>query len=141
DLLLHVVDASAPDADGRIAAVDAVLREIEAGQVPALLVFNKADLADPEMLKESLVAHPDSVAISAAVGDGMGELLGALGDRLRAQIGIVECFVPYDRADVLAALHRLGEVLVGVHDEKGTRVRARLPERGVGYFAEFTRGR
>ena len=103
-------------------------------------MFNKADLADPELLKESLVAHPDAVAISAAVGDGIAELLGALGDRLRAQAGIVECFVPYDRADVLAALHRLGEVLVEVHDDEGTRVRARLPERAVGHFAEFMRG-
>jgi GTP-binding protein HflX len=59
---------------------------------------------------------------------------------LRAQAGIVECFVPYDRADVLAALHRVGEVLVEVHDEEGTRVRARLPERAVGHFAEFVRG-
>jgi GTP-binding protein HflX len=139
DLLLHVVDASAPVADGRIAAVDAVLREIDAARVPVLLAFNKTDLADPEMLKESLVAHPDSVAISAASGDGIAELLGALGDRLRAQAGIVECFVPYDRADVLAALHRSGEVLVEVHDDLGTRVRARLPAQAVGHFAEFTR--
>jgi GTP-binding protein HflX len=137
---LHVVDASAADADGRIAAVDTVLREIGAGDVPVLLVFNKADLADPGMLKESLVAHRESVAISAAVGDGITELLATLGDRLRAQAGIVECFVPYDRADVLAALHRVGEVLVEVHDEEGTRVRARLPERAVGHFAEFVRG-
>jgi GTP-binding protein HflX len=47
--------------------------------------------------------------------------------------------VPYDRADVLAALHRSGEVLVEVHDDVGTRVRARLPAQAVGHFAEFTR--
>ena len=54
-------------------------------------------------------------------------------------IGIVECFVPYDRADVLAALHRAGQVLVEVHDDDGTRVRARLSERDTGQFAEFTK--
>ena len=83
-------------------------------------------------------AHPDSVAVSAATGDGVPELLHAIGDRLRALARIVECFVPYDRGDVLAALHRAGEVLVEVHDDDGTRVRARLPERATGHFAEFT---
>ena len=52
DLLVHVVDASAPDADGRIAAVDTVLREIDADEVPRLLVWNKADLADPDELDD-----------------------------------------------------------------------------------------
>ena len=47
--------------------------------------------------------------------------------------------MPYDRADVLAALHRSGEVLVEVHDDIGTRVRARLPAQAVGHFAEFTK--
>ncbi len=127
DLLLHIVDASSPDADGRIAAVETVLREIEAGDVPVQLVWNKADLADPETMRDDCAAHPDSVAISAATGTGIGDLLTTIGDRLASQAAIIECFVPYDRADVLAALHRSGEVLVEVHDDEGTRVRARLP--------------
>ena len=137
DLLLHVVDLSAPDADGRIAAVEAVLREIEAGDVPVLHVWNKADLVDADVIAEHLRMH-DSVAISATTGDGVNELLTTIGDRLRARAGIIECFVPYDRADVLAALHRAGEVLVEVHDDDGTRVRARLSDREAGQFAEFT---
>ena len=139
DLLLHVVDASSPDADGRIAAVETVLREIDAGAVPVQLVWNKADLADAETMHDQLATHADSVAISAATGAGMAELLATIGDRLRAQGAIIEYFVPYGRADVLAALHRSGEVLVEVHDNLGTRVRARLPAQAVGHFAEFTR--
>jgi GTP-binding protein HflX len=139
DLLLHVVDASSPDADGRIAAVDTVLREIEAGDVPVQLVWNKADLSDAETMRDQLATHPDSVAISAATGEGITELLSTIGDRLRAQAAIIECFVPYDRADVLAALHRSGEVLIEVHEDVGTRVRARLPAHVAGHFAEFTR--
>jgi GTP-binding protein HflX len=140
DLLLHVVDLSAPDAEGRITAVESVLREIDAGDVPVLHVWNKADLVDPGVVEEHLRTH-DSVAISAATGTGVADLLHTIGDRLRAQAGIVECFVPYDRADVLAALHRAGEVLVEVHDDDGTRVRARLSDREAGQFAEFTRER
>jgi len=139
DLLVHVADASGRDAEGRITAVDTVLREIGADDVPVLLAWNKSDLVDAEVLHDRMRGHPGSVAVSATAGDGIGDLLGAIGDRLRARAGIVECFVPYDRADVLAALHRAGEVLVEVHDELGTRVRARLPERETGHFAEFVR--
>src|SRR3954463_3300837 len=102
NVLLHVVDASGPDVDGRIDAVNTVLREIDAGDVPVLLVWNKADVADAETLAECLRTHPGSVAVSAATGEGVTELLGAIGDQLRATARIVECFVPYDRADVLA---------------------------------------
>jgi GTP-binding protein HflX len=137
DLLLHVVDVSGPDVDGRIAAVETVLREIDADHVPVLLAWNKSDLVEPDVLDDCTRTHPGSVSVSAATGAGVGDLLHTIGDRLREQAGIVECFVPYDRSDVLAALHRAGEVLVEVHDELGTRVRARIPQRESGHFAEF----
>jgi GTP-binding protein HflX len=137
DLLLHVVDASAIDTDAQIAAVDDVLREIGAGDLPRLLVWNKADLADPDLLKARVAEVRGSVSVSALTGDGVPEVLAAIGDRLRSLARIVELVVPYDRGDVLAALHREGEVLVEVHAEGGTRVRARVPEAAVGRFAEF----
>src|SRR5215467_5017745 len=87
DLLLHVVDLGAPDAEGRIAAVEAVLREIDAGDVPVLHVWNKADLVDQEVVEEQVRTH-DSVAISAATGEGIDGLLHTVGDRLRARAGI-----------------------------------------------------
>jgi GTP-binding protein HflX len=138
DLLLHVVDASAPDADERIAAVETVLREIDAGGVPTLLAWNKTDAADADDVKALLATHRGSVALSAATGEGVEELLLAVGDRIRALAHVMELLVPYERGDVLAALHRAGEVLVEVHDEQGTRVRARLPVSANGRFAEFS---
>src|SRR3954447_12791696 len=106
DLLLHVVDGGALDAEARIDAVDAVLREIDADKVPRLVACNKIDRADPDAVKVLLAAHPGSVAISAASGDGIPELLAAIGSRLRALAAIAEFVVPYERGDVLAALHR-----------------------------------
>jgi GTP-binding protein HflX len=138
DLLVHLVDASAPEPETRIDAVDAVLREIDADQVPVLIVWTKEDLADRDDVKRLLGAHSGSVAISATSGEGIEELLGAIGDRLRTLARVAEYVVPYDRGDVLAALHRAGEVLVEVHADGGTRVRARLPEASVGRFAEFS---
>jgi GTP-binding protein HflX len=138
DLLVHLVDASAPEPETRIDAVDAVLREIGADQVPVLIVWTKEDLADRDDVKRLLGAHSGSVAISATSGEGIEDLLGAIGDRLRSLARVAEYVVPYDRGDVLAALHRAGEVLVEVHADGGTRVRARLPDASVGRFAEFS---
>ncbi len=84
DLLVHMVDASAADVEALIVAVDTVLHEIDADDVPRLLVWNKADLADEDELKILLNAYPGSVAISAALGTGMPDLLATIGDRLRA---------------------------------------------------------
>jgi GTPase len=137
DLLVHMVDASASDVEARIDAVDAVLREIHADDVPRLLVWNKADLADADALKILLNANPGSVAISAVVGTGLPVLLTAIGDRLRALARITEFVVPYERGDVLAALHRAGEVLVEVHGDNATRVRARLSDAAAGRFSEY----
>jgi GTP-binding protein HflX len=137
DLLLHIVDASASDVDARIHAVGTVLEEIDAGDVPRLIAWNKADAADDDALKILLNAHPGSVAISAATGAGLPDLLTAIGDRLRALAHISEYVVPYERGDVLAALHRAGEVLVEVHGDHATRVRARLPQAAAGRFSEY----
>src|SRR5205823_7388178 len=108
DLLVHVVDSSAPDPLEQIAAVNEVLAELGADQLPQLLAFNKADVA-PEA-KRLVDTHPGSVALSARTGDGIDDLLAVLGDRLRAMDTIVELVVPYDRGDVVAAVHREGEV-------------------------------
>ncbi len=127
DLLLHVVDAGSPDAEQQIDAVRAVLREIGADTVPELLVLNKADIATPDDVKALLGAHPHAAAVSAVTGEGRECALGHAGCPFRALAPIVEFLVPYERGDVVAALHREGEVLVEVHAEGGSRFRARLP--------------
>ena len=75
--------------------------------------------------------------MSAVTGDGVDSLLDTIAGRLRAMKPIVELEVPYERGDVVAALHREGEVLVEVHGEGGTRVRARLPQLNLARFQEF----
>src|SRR5690349_21327197 len=136
DLLVHLVDASAPDPDAQIDAVHAVLAEIGADRVPELITFNKYDRV-PEEAARLVKLHPGSVAISATSGRGVGDLLTAIGDRLRALAVVSELLVPYDRGDVLAAIHREGEVLSTAHDDAGVRVRARLSRPSVGRLAEF----
>ena len=136
DLLVHVVDSSSADPEAQIDAVHTVLGEIQAGDVPELLVFNKADLASEEARRQ-VKLHPGAVAISAITGQGLDDLLTTISDRLRAVAEVVELLVPYDRGDVLAALHREGEVLSSVHHDAGIRVRARLSRPSVGRLADY----
>lgn len=135
DLLVHVVDGSAPDPEGNIHAVRQVLGEIEAVEVPDLLVFNKADMGDGAQL--CVERHPGSVAISAVTGEGIDDLVARIGDRLRSLIEPNEFFVPYDRGDVLAALYRSGDVLTERAEDSGVRVVARVEAAEVGKFAEY----
>lgn len=136
DLLVHVVDASSPDPDGNIAAVRQVVAEIGGQDVDELVVFNKSDL-DPVRTGELVDTHPGSVAISAATGEGVEDLLARIGDRLRSLTPAVALFVPYDRGDVLAALHRSGDVVAEVPSERGVSVTVRLEASDAGRYDDF----
>jgi GTP-binding protein HflX len=116
-----------------------VLRDIDASTVPELLVINKVDAADDDQVRR-LTSIEDAIAVSARTGEGLDALRAAIGDQLRALGAVVELTVPYERGDVLAALHREGEVLVEVHDDEGTRVRARLGDVERVRFGEFVTG-
>jgi len=135
DLLVHVVDGSGPDPEGQMQAVRQVVADIGGQAVPELLVFNKADRSDEA--RRLADAHPGSVAISAVTGDGVEELLLRIGDRLRSLVPAVQMFVPYQRGDVLAALHRSGEVMTETAEDDGVRVSVRLEASEVGRFDEF----
>ena len=137
DLLIHVVDASGPHPEQNIRAVNSVLDEIGATNVPQIIVFNKSDLAWPDDVASFLERFEGSVAVSAVTGEGIEHFLRTLGDRLRALTNVVEFFVPYERGDILAAIHREGEVIVETHEETGTRVRARLDDAATGKYSQF----
>jgi GTPase len=131
DYLVHVVDASAPDPVGQMDAVRFVLDDIDAGTVPELIVFNKADLA-PGAAKELVEDHPGSLLLSAVTGEGIDGFLRTLSDRLRLLSVVHELVIPYERGDVLAAVHREGEVVsISEHDAAWT-VRARLSDASAG---------
>ncbi len=136
DFLVHVVDCTAHDPEGQIAAVREVLAEINALSVPELLVFNKADAA-PEVAADLQARHEGSVVVSAQRVTGIDEFLLTLADRLRSISAVVELLVPYERGDVLASIHREGEVVSTFHDEAGVRVRARLGDASAGRLSEF----
>jgi GTP-binding protein HflX len=136
DLLIHVVDGSTTEPDEHLDAVERVLNEIGASDVPRMLVVNKADV-DPEGAKYLASSHSGAVSVSARTGEGIDQMLRALGDRLRGLSSITELLVPFERGDILALVHREGEVLVEAPTDDGMRVRARLDEVAVTKLREF----
>lgn len=139
DFLVHVVDSAAIDPEGQIAAVREVLGEIDALKVPELLVFNKADVAPLESARLA-AANQGSVALSGLTGAGIDQFLRTLSDRLRSIATIYEMLLPYDRGDLVAAVHREGEVVSTSPDEGGLRIRARLSDASAGRLSEFLVG-
>ena len=135
DLLVHVVDGSAPDPASHIDAVREVLEEIGAGDVDELLCFNKVDRSSEAT--RLAARNPGSVSISALTGAGIDDLLAAIGDRLRATMVQVELVVPFDRGDILAEIHREGEVLDESVGEGAIVVRARLDSAASAKLAEW----
>lgn len=142
DLLLHVVDLSHPQAEEQIAAVNAVLAEIGAAEKPVLMVFNKIDRlhSSRELLPRFLERHPNAVAISAATGAGVPELLAELGVQLRPVRELVELKIPHEQAAVIARLHQLGQVLESRYLAKAGKFKARIPPHHHAEFAEFIVG-
>jgi GTP-binding protein HflX len=143
DLIVHVVDGSAPDFEGQVDAVRTVLSEIGADGLPELLVVNKSDAIvahggeAAEEAQRLMAANDGSVRVSARTGEGIDQLLVAVGDRLRVGDRVVELDIPWARGDVLAAVHREGEIVGEVVGEESTRIQVVLDDVGQSRFAEF----
>jgi GTPase len=139
DLLLHVIDASAPEAEreemGR--AVEQALEEIGAGESPRVLVLNKVDLLDGDAREELRVRHPDAVLVSGATGDGLAQLGERIGRELRHTLRPLELLVPYSQGGSLAELHDLAGELHRHDTPDGVRVRALVPARLADRYARF----
>jgi GTP-binding protein HflX len=144
DLVLHVVDAAAPEERrlAQIRAVDEVLEEIGAGARPRLLVLNKADLLDPEERHEVQVRHPDAALASALSGEGIAELRGRVEDAFEDTLRAVELLVPYSQGARLHELHEVAGEVERTERGDGVLVRARVPVAELHRFNDLaTNGR
>jgi GTPase len=139
DLLLHVLDASAPElrAEAMQAAVEAVLEDIGAGERPRVLVLNKVDLLDEEGREELHLRHPDAVLASGATGEGLDDLRARIEQELVHMLRPMKLLVPYSDGGRLAELHDVAGELRRQDTPDGVLVRALIPERLAERFARF----
>jgi GTP-binding protein HflX len=121
DLLLHVVDASHPNADAQIQSVKVVLDEIEAAENPQVIAYNKTDLL-PSAEVARLAALPGAVAIAAAAGTGLDTLLERIAVIAAREDRPLTVLVPYDRGDLVRLAHEQTHIIAEEHTGTGTRL-------------------
>lgn len=142
DLLLHVVDASAPEdeLDEMMRAVDSVLGEIGAGDQPRLLILNKADALDGDQRHEVQLRHPDGMLVSAATGEGLDALGERIEEEFARRLRDVELLLPYSEGGRLAELHEIAGDLEREDTADGVRVTAKLPATVAARYARYAVG-
>ena len=137
DLILHVVDASSPERERQMAAVDETLEQIGAHEIPRILVFNKCDLVDGSERVALAARYPDAVFVSAQTGEGSGDLIHAIERAATASESMMEVVVPYSRGDVTSLAHAKCTVIAEAYEECGTVMTLRVPQNLVKTFSEF----
>ncbi|MEO8829723.1 GTPase HflX, partial [Lapillicoccus sp.] len=125
DLVLHVVDGSHPDPEGQISAVRSVLADVGAADVKEVIVINKADAADPEVLDRITRHERHSLVVSARTGLGLDALRDLIAREIPRPDVDIKVVIPYDRGDLVSRLHSEADVLTTEHREDGTLVHAK----------------
>ena len=139
DLLLHVVDGAHPDPQGQISAVRGVLADVDAADVREVIVVNKTDIADPDVLDQLRRTEKHVVLVSARTGDGLADLNRVIAEELPRPDILVDVLLPYERGDLLSRVHEHGEILHSEHLTEGTRLSARVRPDLAGELAAYGR--
>ena len=140
DLVAVVADASADDEAlaAQLASVRSVLDEIEAQDIPQLLVLNKVDLIEPPARRRLANRHPAAILVSARTGEGLDDLKARIAEFFADRYEDVRLLVPHDRGAALSALYESGAPITAREDAPdGVLVTARLPQRLVNRFAAY----
>ena len=140
DLVLHVVDGSAPEERliEQIAAVNGVLHEIGADELPMELVVNKIDVVDTMHRRRLANRYPEALQVSAMTGEGLDELRARIAERFAERFESVRLLIPYDEGGKLNELYALGTPIEERTDtDEGVLVLARLPRRELPRFAPY----
>ncbi|MBA2506422.1 MAG: GTPase HflX [Thermoleophilaceae bacterium] len=139
DLIVHMVDASMPEDElvDRLAAVDGVLAEIGAAEVPRLLALNKIDAVSEDRRRELSFRHRRAVQLSAETGEGLEDLRAAIETAFLRTLRPMELLVPYEEGGRLSELHDVAGELDREDTAEGVRVKARVPAGSVMRFERF----
>jgi GTP-binding protein HflX len=138
ELLVHVIDAAAPDRSRRIEAVRRVLAEVDAASVPTLEVFNKCDLLTPNDVRRLQLSNPSALCLSALTGEGRQELIDAIVSRLSLDVARVtlefDAASESDRARI-SQLYRHARVLRHVTTNGRVSLEVDVPRRLLNHLS------
>ncbi|MDE0545890.1 GTPase HflX [Microbacterium sp. C7(2022)] len=126
DVIVHVVDGAHPDPAAQLATVRDVIGDVGARDLPELVVFNKADLLDEDTRLVLRGLEPKAVFASSRTGEGIEELRAAIEHALPLPEVELRVLVPYDRGDLVSAIHEHGMLLEQQHEAEGTAIHARV---------------
>ncbi|MGZ0711179.1 GTPase HflX (plasmid) [Coraliomargarita sp. W4R53] len=139
DVIVHVVDAAHPDPAAQLATVRGVIGDVGARDLPELVVFNKADLIDEDTRLVLRGLEPNSLFVSSRSGEGIDELRATIEAALPLPEVELRILVPYDRGDLVSAIHEHGMILEQQHEETGTAIHARVGSHLAARLSEFVR--
>jgi GTP-binding protein HflX len=138
DFLVHVVDASAPEAERHRQVVEQTLRELGAADKPIVTVFNKSDLVEDQFhLRELVATVPDAVYIAASKADGISYLMDTLSATVKTLVADMNLAIPYSRSDLVAQCYEFGKVGAVEYKEDAIHVRAEVAKSLAGRLSEF----
>ena len=124
DLIVHVVDGSHPDPVEQIRAVREVIDDIGGGEIMEIIAINKADIAKPEIVMEILRKESNAYAISARTGYGVDTLVKAIEAALPKPKVEINAIIPFNRGDLVSAVHERGEIISEEYLPEGTKLHA-----------------
>jgi GTP-binding protein HflX len=137
DFLIHVIDASSPQAAEFYQTTTQVLAELGAGEKKVLLVLNKVDLIDDTRLLELKREFSEAVTISVKTGAGMDDLLHRLHDFMIDRVVRLTLSLPLDRMDLVALAHQEGKVLSEDYETGRAEIQCVIPKRFESRFTKF----
>jgi GTP-binding protein HflX len=137
DVIVHVVDASHEDPAQQIKTVRDVVGEVEARDIPEIIVFNKCDLIDDNQKILLRGLEPSAVFVSAKTGEGVEALQQLIADTIPEPDVEVTAVIPYEHGEIVSMIHKSGHVLDTDYVESGTRIHARVSVEMASRIAQF----
>jgi len=138
NILLHVVDATHPNAAQQLEAVEDTLAELEVEQLPTVIALNKIDLLPEGVDPAAMFDLPYPVVpVSAVSGEGIQELLVAIDAIMARFLEPLQVLLPYKRGDLLSLMYERGQVDGEEHTADGVVVHGRMPPRLIPYFKPY----
>lgn len=137
DLILHVIDASSPEYEAQITAVEEVLDQIDAQRIPCVKVFNKIDLLDEDARQALAHRHGNDQLVSAETGEGIAELITRIGAAAAASDRHLDVVIPYSCGKFVSVAHERCHVIAEDHQEDGTHLSMMVPASYCSMFEPY----